>query len=67
MKYNIIQYMINPLLSPLKEEEQLLYSTNFLFIAKLYKFFYMFDWEPGPRGNFSVIIKKDDNVNKRPN
>lgn len=57
--------MINPLFS--FKEEQLLYSTNSLIIAKLYKFFYMLDWESGPKGNFSVIIKKDDNVIKRTN
>lgn len=65
MKYNIIQYMINPLFY--FKEEELLYSTNSLFIAKLYRFFYMFNWESGPRGSFSVIIKKDNDVNKRKN
>jgi hypothetical protein len=59
MKYKIIQRMINPLFKATKSEDCVLAEFNNYYICCLYRYFYCFTWEPGPRANFSVSIEEN--------
>ena len=57
-KYKIVERFVHSLFPSSKEETKLAEFNNY-YICWLYRYFYCFGWEPGPRGTWKVEIEEN--------